>query len=201
MWETFLATFLGTILGALLAGVSFLATWKFMANWGTRAGRSTRFQFRLLSLSIRFMWLVLRRRRKFSERRSWHGSEIHRIHLFNLVSQAPKARIELFRSAMQPLGRFSAAHSKMLLGSPLGILTEALGRMSTEELGTPSEPHFDDTPQPERAERLVSQPYIELAKWALRLDHDDRAAWMLWLKSQESQTEIENALKRALEHD
>ena len=197
MWETFLATFLGTVLGALLAGLSLLATWKFMADWGHRTGRSTLLQLRLLSLRIRFMWLVLRRRRKFSDHRSWQSSEVFRIYLFNLVSQAPKVRLEMFRSTERPLRRFLSAHRKMLLGSPLGILTETLGNLPMNELDTPYKPHFEDTSPAERADWFVSQPLRELALWAVRLGHDDRTAWMSWLRSQESRTEIE----KAVEHD
>lgn len=197
MWEAFLATFLGTILGGLVVGVSFLATWKFMANWVSQVGRSALFQLRMLCLTVRFASLVIRGRRKYSEHASWYRSETFRIHLFNLVSQAPRAQMEMFRSAMQPLRKLSFAHRKMLLGSPLGILTEVLGGISLGELGTPSKPQFDDISRSERAEWFISQPYAEIAEWALRLGRDDRIAWMSWLKSQESQTEIE----KAMDHD
>ena len=65
------------------------------------------------------------------------------------------------------------------------------------DLTTPSESNFETMSQSEKAEWLRSQTIAELAKWAVRLNPEDRAACLSWLRSQNGQTEIETAFSSA----
>ena len=191
----FIVTFLGTAAGTAVVALPLIALWSFTRYGGQKLAKFGLIGMKRQILRIRFMWMVLKRRRKPSEYRSWYKSELSRIYLYNLISKAPKARAEMTRDMLRGGQSFVSAFDERRLASPIDTLIAAIGSMSMDDLSTPAESYFVGHPNSDRARWLITQPLSELTKWSIRLSPDDRTAWLSWLRSQDSRAAIERHLE------
>ena len=192
-WDTFLATFLANVAALGLFAIPILAIWPIIRDRDHRIRRFFSLRFKRLSLRLQFRWLVFRGKRRKSEFHSWYHSETFRNYLTRLVSEAPKAYSQMMADTLRITARIVSIHDEMLLRSPGGLLREAVGGMSTNDFTSQPVARFGSMSPSQRADWLASQTYSELARWAIRLDPDDRREWLSWLESQDGQTELETA--------
>ena len=194
MWDTFTATLLANIAALAVFAIPILAIWAFVKDRNRRARKFFAKQVFVLTLKIRFAWLVIRGNRKKSEYRSWVSSDRTRMYMLKLVGDGDKARSLLATSLNNTFSNVAAAVIDQFYSKPpLDRLIEAGGHLSLNDLSNPLESQPAPLPPDEMAAWLMSQPIGELAAWSLRLNDDDRRVWKSWLASPECVVQLESA--------
>ena len=191
--ETFQATFWANVAALALFAIPGVTMWAFLRDRNHRLRRLLLLRWRKLMLRIQFSFLVLSRKRKFSEYRSWYRSVTTRNYIVRLVSEAPRVHSQMMGETFRVAQRIVSTFDERLLLSPGGTLRQALSSMSMGDFDNPSNSTFDAMAPTQRAVWLRSQALPELARWSLLMDPDDRRQWLVWLKSSDGQIEIEMA--------
>ena len=173
-WDTVLATFLANVAAVLVLAIPILTTWKILTDRDHRLRGFLSLRLRRLWLWVRFNLLVVVRKRRKSEYRSWYRSVAVRNYHTRLLSEAPKVRAKMMAETLEVMQRIGSTYDQMLLASPDSALREAVGRMSLSDWETPVEANFASMSPLQRAKWLNSQTTAVLAKWSVRLEPDER---------------------------
>lgn len=188
--EAFLANFLANVAVAL----PLLALWALAKRTSQQGGAfiarlGTRAKFR-----IRFMWLVLTRQRGRSDFTAWRTAERLRVFLFELVTHAQDARAIANRRMFDNLEGLSRAVDEIYETSPISLLMDAVDSMSTWDFQESIECNPESLTPDDRVKWLTSQPFVDLARWSMRLNEGDRRLWVSWLAHSDSLKTFEAAL-------
>lgn len=190
--EAFMTTFLGNLAAAAVVAIPALTIWAFVSDSRRLTKRFCRRNSARLALRIRFMWLVLRRKRKKSEFRSWLFSERVRKFTLRLVSEGPKARSYSLAQLEQTMARAVTTFTDFDSVPAIDRLNQAAGLLSMKDYTTPLESKSESLSPSGKATWLKSQSLDELTTWALRLNDDDRDAWKSWLSSPKCVADLES---------
>ena len=189
-------TFLANILSSIIAGVILAPLfWVIVRNSPGQVRHFCLRRFRSLFLRVRFLWLVVTRKRRWSGFKSWSFSERVRRYVLSMVSDVPAAKQEskarLHKSVQDMvthLDRFDSV-------PPIEVLSEAANTMTINKLlGHSSEPLFSSLSVGDRGKWLNSQSLNDMARLSLRMNEDDRNELMSWLKSPNCVTELESTI-------
>ena len=195
-FDTFLANFLGTLAGALATAFPLLAIWAFIRRRNSGFKRFWLRKIVTLSFRIRFLMLMISRKRKKSEYRSWESSEHTKRFMVNLVKDGGRARALAVTSFYKSIADNARGINLMFLeGFSLPRLIRYANRMSMNEITNPPKPHLGHVPPEERLDWLMSKTLEELGEWTVRLGEEDRKAWLSWLKSSDFKRQAEAADK------
>ena len=198
-WDTVKAAIVANLIALTIAPTLWVAAYVALKKYGNRVRDSLARSAIKISLTSRFYWLALARRKDREEYRSWITAETHRRLFVELMVQAPKTPIyfmEGMADAFSALEREQWERARPRYAK--NLLLGALGSLSPKHFETlleDSEDNFESLPQHERANWLCSQPYSQIAKWAILISERDRAAWRTWLTSSDATREIEDALE------
>ena len=196
-WDAVKAAIVANLVALIIAPTIWVATYTATKKYGNRVQDSLARSSIRISLTTRFYWLVLWRKKSREEYRTWISAETNRRLLVGLVFQASMAPSLMFKSMFDGLSdMFSKEQFERVRPRyAKNMLDDALRSMSMKDIETANEQSFLSLQPHERAKWLCSQSYSRLSEWALRLDARDREAWQKWLSSSDATNEIEEALR------